>query len=82
VGRVVDQHLAFVTLEPRLFSLGLPRAFVQRNDPNANDKDLEVRAPPRPRWGGVHFARADDCFLCSRGLAETPPPPRRWCPTL
>lgn len=51
VGRVVDQHLAFVTLEPRLFSLGLPRAFVQLNDPNANDKDLEVRAPPRPRRG-------------------------------
>ena len=42
VARVCDQCLGFVTLEQRLFSLGLPRAFVQLNDPGANDKDIEA----------------------------------------
>lgn len=47
VARVCDQCLGFVTLEQRLFSLGLPRAFVQLNDPGANDKDIEVRLGER-----------------------------------
>ena len=45
VARVVDQHLAFVCLEPRCFSLGLPRAFVQLNDPAASERDIQVRPP-------------------------------------
>lgn len=47
VARVVDQHLAFVCLEPRCFSLGLPRAFVQLNDPQASERDIQARGPAR-----------------------------------
>jgi hypothetical protein len=45
VARVVDQHLAFVCLEPRCFSLGLPRTFVQLNDPAASERDIQARTP-------------------------------------
>ena len=52
VARVVDQHLAFVCLEPRCFALGLPRAFAQLNDPAASEREIQVRPrsaqPPRP----------------------------------
>jgi|APGre2960657444_1045066.scaffolds.fasta_scaffold00560_9 hypothetical protein len=47
VARLVDQFLAYTTLEPRLFTLNLPRAFLQLNDPAANDKDIEARSPTR-----------------------------------
>jgi hypothetical protein len=43
---VYDQHLSFVALEPGLFSLALPAAYQQLNDPAAKDTEVEVRALP------------------------------------
>jgi hypothetical protein len=57
VARVVEQHLAFVSLEPRCFSLGLPRAFVQLNDPAAAEKDIQARCRRCPRLSVARGAR-------------------------
>lgn len=46
--QVFDQYTAFVALEPTLFSLGLPEAYVDLNDPTARDYQIEVCG-----WGGV-----------------------------
>ena len=64
VARVCDQCLGFVTLEQRLFSLGLPRAFVQLNDPQANDKDIEVRQLVTRAWlCGFALGQNEHCLL-------------------
>lgn len=42
LARVLDCHLAFTCLEADLFSLGLPRAYVDLNDPAATDAQIEV----------------------------------------
>ena len=72
VARVVDQHLAFVCLEPRCFALGLPRAFLQLNDPAASERDIQARPatqpPPRhapqPRRGaGLRRVSASQPYL-------------------
>lgn len=43
VAKLHDQYLAFIALEPTIFSLGLPEAYVQLNDPSAQDSQIEVR---------------------------------------
>lgn len=42
IGKLFDQHLSFVALEPSMFSLALPDAYVQLNDPTASDTQIEV----------------------------------------
>ena len=42
IGKLFDQYLSFVALEPTLFSLGLPDAYMQLNDPMASDTQIEV----------------------------------------
>lgn len=43
IAAVFDQYLAFIALEAGLFSLGLPDAYLQLNDPGAKDTQIEVR---------------------------------------
>lgn len=43
IAKVYDQYLSFVALEAGLFSLGLPDMYVQLNDPQAQDTQIEVR---------------------------------------
>jgi hypothetical protein len=42
IAGVFDQYLAFIALEAGLFSLGLPDAYLQLNDPGAKDTQIEV----------------------------------------
>lgn len=42
VARLFDQHAQFVGLEGGLFSLGLPDAYLQLNDPAAQDTQIEA----------------------------------------
>ncbi|GFH10185.1 SEC1 family transport protein SLY1, partial [Haematococcus lacustris] len=42
VAKVYDQYLSFVALEPTLFTLGLPNAYVELNDPAAKDSQIEA----------------------------------------
>ncbi|KAL3137459.1 hypothetical protein ABBQ38_004749 [Trebouxia sp. C0009 RCD-2024] len=41
IAKVYDQYLSFVALEAGLFSLGLPDMYVQLNDPQAQDTQIE-----------------------------------------
>lgn len=43
IGKVFDQYLSFIALEPGLFSLALPDTYVQLNDPVASDIQIEVK---------------------------------------
>ncbi|KAG1665641.1 hypothetical protein FOA52_011235 [Chlamydomonas sp. UWO 241] len=42
VGKLFDQYLSFIALEPSLFSLGLPDSYVHLNDPSAADHMIEA----------------------------------------
>lgn len=42
IARVYDQHSQFVSLEPGLFTLGLPATYLQLNDPGAKDTAIEA----------------------------------------
>lgn len=42
MGKVFDQYLSFIALEPTLFSLGQSEAYVELNDPAARDTQIEV----------------------------------------
>jgi hypothetical protein len=42
IVKVYDQYLEFVTLETAMFSLAQPQAYVQLNDPAAQDHDVEA----------------------------------------
>jgi hypothetical protein len=42
IAKVYDQYLEFVTLETAMFSLAQPQAYVQLNDPAAQDHDVEA----------------------------------------
>ena len=42
IAKVYDQYLSFIALEPSLFSLGMPDAYLQLNDPQAQDTQIEV----------------------------------------
>ena len=42
MAKVYDQYLNFITLSPRLFSLGLRRTYVQLHDPAAKDAEVEA----------------------------------------
>ena len=42
VARVYDQHAQFVSLEPGLFTLGLPSTYLDLNDPGAQDTAIEA----------------------------------------
>jgi hypothetical protein len=57
IAKVYDQYLAFTALEPSLFSLGQPNAYVELNDPSAKDSQIEVgrKAGRDPR--GQHAQR-------------------------
>ena len=46
IAKVYDQYLSFVALEAGLFSLGLPDIYIQLNDPQAQDTQIEVRHKP------------------------------------
>lgn len=41
VAQVYDQHTNFISLEPGLFSLGMPNAYLDLNDPKARDTMIE-----------------------------------------
>lgn len=45
IVKVHDQHLAFIALEPSIFSLGLSRVYLELNDPSAVDTQIEVGLP-------------------------------------
>lgn len=53
IAKVYDQYLSFVALEAGLFSLGLPDTYVQLNDPQAQDTQIEVchKSNPLTHWG-------------------------------
>lgn len=42
IAKVYDQYLSFIALEPSLFSLGMPEAYLQLNNPQAQDTQIEV----------------------------------------
>ncbi|GAX85116.1 hypothetical protein CEUSTIGMA_g12536.t1 [Chlamydomonas eustigma] len=42
IGKIFDQYLSFVALEANLFSLALPNAYVELNDPTATDYQIEA----------------------------------------
>ncbi|KAG2499041.1 hypothetical protein HYH03_003226 [Edaphochlamys debaryana] len=42
VSKLYDQYLAFIALEPTLFSLGLPDAYLELNNPQARDYEIEA----------------------------------------
>ena len=52
IAKVYDQYLSFVALEAALFSLGIPDTYIQMNDPQAQDTQIEVRdrLVRRPAW--------------------------------
>lgn len=41
IAKVFDQHTNFVSLEPRLFSLNVPRSYCAYNDPSVQDAQIE-----------------------------------------
>lgn len=41
IARVYDQYSSFTSLESTLFSLGMPDAYVDLNDPTARDTQIE-----------------------------------------
>mmetsp|Transcript_26619 Transcript_26619/g.63079 ORF Transcript_26619/g.63079 Transcript_26619/m.63079 type:complete len:636 (+) Transcript_26619:478-2385(+) len=41
VARVFDQYVSFMSLDAGLFSLGLPRSYIELNDPSAQDYHIE-----------------------------------------
>jgi hypothetical protein len=45
IAKVFDQYLSFIALEGRLFSLGLRETYLQLNDPNAQDFQIQVGLP-------------------------------------
>lgn len=65
IAKVYDQYLSFVALEAGLFSLGLPDIYVQLNDPQAQDTQIEVRDNPNEPSVSVHSPRLawSHCFL-------------------
>lgn len=42
ISKLYDQYLSFISLEPSLFSLGLPDSYLELNDPQARDYQIEV----------------------------------------
>uniref|UniRef100_A0A0C9S5J0 TSA: Wollemia nobilis Ref_Wollemi_Transcript_19053_2198 transcribed RNA sequence n=1 Tax=Wollemia nobilis TaxID=56998 RepID=A0A0C9S5J0_9CONI len=42
IAKVYDQYLEFITLENGMFSIAQPSTYVQLNDPQAQDKDIET----------------------------------------
>mmetsp|Transcript_4480 Transcript_4480/g.12207 ORF Transcript_4480/g.12207 Transcript_4480/m.12207 type:complete len:674 (+) Transcript_4480:138-2159(+) len=42
IAKLYDQYLAFIALEPSLFSLGQPNCYVELNDPSAKDTQIEA----------------------------------------
>ncbi|GIL46543.1 hypothetical protein Vafri_3525 [Volvox africanus] len=42
ISKLYDQYLAFIALEPTLFSLGQPEAYLELNDPQARDYQIEA----------------------------------------
>lgn len=42
IAKLYDQYLSFIALEPSMFSLGQPHAYVELNDPSAKDTQIEV----------------------------------------
>ena len=42
VAKIFDQHTQFNSLEPGLFTLGLPDTYLQLNDPRAQDSAIEA----------------------------------------
>jgi hypothetical protein len=42
IAKVYDQYLEFVALDSTMFSLAQPLAYLQLNDPTAQDKDVEA----------------------------------------
>lgn len=44
IAKVYDQYLSFIALEPSLFSLSMPDIYLQLNDPQAQDAQIEASA--------------------------------------
>ena len=43
IAKIYDQYMSFIALEAGLFSLGLPDTYIQLNNPQAQDSQIEVR---------------------------------------
>ena len=80
IAKVYDQYLSFVALEPSLFSLGMPDAYLQLNDPQAQDTQIEVLPAchhllfksstyMKCRQDGFKFARSYVCLTVWRMLS-------------
>lgn len=46
ISKLYDQYMSFIALEPSLFSLGLPDSYLELNDPQARDYQIEVGHEP------------------------------------
>ncbi len=42
IAKIYDQYMSFIALEAGLFSLGIPDTYLQLNDPQAQDTQIEV----------------------------------------
>ncbi|KAG2439225.1 hypothetical protein HXX76_004587 [Chlamydomonas incerta] len=42
VSKLYDQYISFIALEPSLFSLGQPETYIELNDPQARDYQIEA----------------------------------------
>eukprot|EP00775_Hariotina_reticulata_P012398 gene12398-12533_t len=42
VAKIYDEYLAFIALEPSMFSLGLPDCYLSLNDPSAKEMQIEA----------------------------------------
>lgn len=63
IGKLFDQYLSFIALEPNLFSLGLPDSYVQLNDPSAADHQIEVCMGARPPPICIRMRAWKDAFM-------------------
>ncbi len=71
IGKLFDQYLSFVALEPTLFSLALPDAYVQLNDPMAADHQIEVRQTKQPGVHSMHCMRRQGTAWLSKSPVHT-----------
>lgn len=67
ITKIFDQYVSFIALEPNMFSLGLPDAYVQLNDPSAGESQIEVSplfstmTPAEPLFHICAARSADAC---------------------
>lgn len=60
IVKVFDQYMAFIALEPNMFSLGLADSYLELNNPTAKDYEIEVKRAdcfPEQAYHLVHLFR-------------------------